>query len=377
MRIGIVAGEISGDKLGAGLINEIKRRHPEAEFVGIGGPDMIAAGCDSLYPLEKLSVMGLVEVLKQFRELRQIRNHLVEYFTAHPPDVFIGIDYKEFNLSTARQLKVQGIKTVQYVSPQVWAWRPWRVKKIAQSVDLILCVLPFEERYFQAQSVLAKFVGHPLADSIPDQVDQTNARKLLGLTNEKRVIALLPGSRSKEWQFHMLRFIETAQWCAQQRPDLEFVIALVNERAAENFQRTMDDMTKKPLINPVIGQAQTVIASADVVLTVSGTATLEIMLLKRPMVVAYRMAWLTYQIAKRLVKLPYISLPNILAEEMTAPEFIQDQATPEQLGQALIDWLENDERRDKTMQTYQRIHTQMRQEADQLAADAVLKLCHD
>lgn len=378
MRIAIVAGEISGDRLGAGLIRAIKQTHPDADFVGIGGEAMIKEGCRSLFSLDQLSVMGLVEVLGQYRSLRAIQHQLIQEFTHNPPDVFVGIDYKEFNLSLSAKLKAQGIKTVQYVSPQIWAWRPWRVKRIAKQVDQILSVLPFEPAYYDGHDVKVDFIGHPLADAIPLETDDTGIRRKLHLDPDVKVIALLPGSRKKEWEYHMRLFLDVAVWCQTRRPDTQFLIALVNDRAEAAFKTSLESYAEPPKnLRPLIGQAQDVISASNVVLCVSGTATLEIMLLKRPMVIAYRMAWLTYQIAKHLVKLPYIGLPSLLAGKKTAPEFIQEAATVPALGQALFDWIDNQQETQNTMQLYDQIHREMRKNADETAAKVVLELCQN
>lgn len=375
MRIGIVAGEISGDKLGAGLIKAIQKRHPDTQFTGIAGPEMMEAGCQSLFPQEKLAVMGLVEILSHFRELYQIRKQLLNHFLENPPDIFIGIDSPEFNLGLEEKLKQAGIKTVHYVSPQVWAWREGRLARIARSTDLILTVLPFEEDYYKKHQIPACFIGHSLADNIPDTVDKQPAREKLNLPADRKIIALMPGSRAKEWHYHMQLFIQTAIWCAAHDKQIHFVVALVNQKAQDKFEAQLQETGVKLPITLIQNNSYDSISSADAVLTVSGTASLEIMLLKRPMVIAYRMAWLTYLIAQRLVKLPYISLPNLLANEETVPEFIQDQATPKRLGQALLQWLEHPEEVKRLQTRFDAIHKQLRCNASEQAAEAVLAIC--
>lgn len=379
MRIGIVAGELSGDKLAAELIKAIKS-HPdlqskEVEFVGVGGPAMIAAGCRSLFLQETLSVMGIAEVVKHYPELYRLRKNLVEYFVNNPPDVYIGVDSPGFNLGIEDKLKKAGIKTAHYVSPQVWAWRKWRLKKIAKAVDLMLTVLPFEEDFYRRNGVEARFVGHPRADEIPEQLSQHKARNNLQLSADQRIIAILPGSRANEWRYHVDTFIETAKWCLQKNSDLHFVIALVNDRAQSFFSEHLKLLAPNLPVTLVQGNSIDVITAADVVLAVSGTAALEIMLLKKPMVIAFRMSGFTYQIAKRLVKLPYISLPNLLLDEACIPEFVQEEMQPEKLGAALMNWLDHPEEAKQLHEKFNKIHQQLRCNASEKAADAILELC--
>ncbi len=375
MRVGIVAGEISGDKLGASLIQALKARQPEIEFSGIGGPKMIEAGCHSLFPIEKLSVMGLVEVIRHFHELHGIRRQLIKYFLEDPPDVFIGIDSPEFNLGLEFHLKRAGIKTVQYVSPQVWAWREGRLAKIDRATDLILTILPFEEVYYKDHDIKACFIGHTLADEIPEKVEKHPSRAKLGLPRDKKIVALMPGSRSKEWNYHTDTFLQTAKWLAEQRSDLHFIAVMVNQQAQTFFEERFKQVVPELSVTPVLNSSYDAIAASDVVLSVSGTATLEIMLIKRPMVVAYRMAWITYQIAKRLVKLPYIALPNLLTGNMVVPEFIQGQATPETLGRALLSWLDHPEKVFSLEQRFLEVHRQLSCNASEQAAEAIIALC--
>lgn len=374
MRIGIVAGEASGDLLGAGLISAIKQRYPDAVFEGIAGPQMIAAGATSLFPMDRLSVMGIVEVLGRYRELLGIRRQLANYFRDNPPDVFIGVDAPDFTLGLEKQLRQAGIKTVHYVSPSVWAWRQGRVKKIAQSTDLMLTLFPFEEKFYQQHHVPVKFVGHPLADTIPMSVNKLAARKSLGLSPERPVLAMLPGSRSNELHYLATTFIETVRWLRQRHPDLEVVVPLANEVRRAQFEQAMAHITDVPEMTLVDGQSREVMAAADVVLLASGTAALEAMLLKRPMVVAYKLSPLTYWLAKRLVKVTNVSLPNLLANETLVPELIQHEATPEKLGQAVLNYLEDTRLNHRVNQRFTEIHQSLRQDASQQAATAVLDL---
>lgn len=374
LRIGIVAGEASGDLLGAGLISAIKQRHPDAIFEGIAGPQMIAAGANSLFPMDRLSVMGIVEVLGRYRELLGIRRQLSRYFHENPPDVFIGIDAPDFTLGLEKQLRQVGIKTAHYVSPSVWAWRQRRVKKIAQSTDLMLTLFPFEAKFYQQHQVPVQFVGHPLADTIPMSVDKLAARKALGLSADNKILALLPGSRSNELHYLASTFIETVRGLRAKHPDLDVVVPLANETRRAQFERAMAETADVPAMTLVDGRSREVMAAADVVLLASGTAALEAMLLKRPMVVAYKLAPLTYWLARCLVKVDNYSLPNLLANETLVPEFIQHEATPEKLGQALLTYLENTTVNDVVNQRFNEIHQTLRQNASQQAANAVLDL---
>ncbi|MEQ6342639.1 MAG: lipid-A-disaccharide synthase [Gammaproteobacteria bacterium] len=374
IRIGIVAGEASGDLLGAGLIRAIKARFPDAVIEGIAGPAMIAQGATALYPLERLSVMGIVEVLGRFRELHAMRASLLRHFLENPPDVFVGIDAPDFTLGLERKLKDAGIPTVHYVSPSVWAWRQWRIRKIARSTDLMLTLLPFEARFYEEHHVPVRFVGHPLAEMIPPLADPQAARAALGLPSRGEIVALLPGSRMSEINFLAAIFIQAAVWCVRQRPGLQFVIPLATPATRERFTEILNSVAPDLPVTVFEGRSREVMAAADVVLLASGTATLEAMLLKRPMVMAYRLAPLTYWLAKRLVKIPYFSLPNLLAAKPLVPEFIQDAATPENLGHAILDYLIHPASAVALQETFAGIHASLRQGADQQAADAVLSL---
>lgn len=377
LRFGIVAGEASGDLLGAGLIAAIKQRYPEAVFEGIAGPQMIAAGADSLFPMDRLSVMGIVEVLGRYRELLGIRRQLAIYFKQNPPDAFIGIDAPDFTLGLEKQLRIAGIKTVHYVSPSVWAWRQGRVKKIAASTDLMLTLFPFEARFYQQYQVPVHFVGHPLADTVPLAVDKQAARQQLNLPTDTEILALLPGSRSNELHYLAQPFIETACWLQARRPGLGFVVPLANPERRIQFEQAMTEIKAQgrelPRLTLVDGQSREVMAAADVVLLASGTAALEAMLLKRPMVVAYKLAPLTYWLARRLVKVENVSLPNLLANETLVPELIQHEATPENLGQKVLAYFENPAIMDDLNQRFTDIHRTLRQGASQQAADAILQ----
>lgn len=375
LRIGIVAGEVSGDILGAGLIKAIKASYPDAVFEGIGGPRMIAEGFNSFVPMERLSVMGLVEVLGRLFELLGIRRRLRRHFTANPPDVFIGIDAPDFTLSLEKKLKASGIKTVHYVSPQIWAWRQGRVKHIAQCADLILALFPFEQDFYQQHDVGVKFVGHPLADAIPLKTPQQPARDNFSLRAEDPVLALLPGSRMSEVKKLANPFFATAQWCQQRLPECRFIVAAANQRVADAIAEELACFPELKHTQILVDNAREVMAAADALLVASGTVTLEATLVNRPMVVAYKMAPLTFKIASRLVKIPYIALPNLLAGRQLVPEYIQDQATPEQLGSALLRYLDKQNKAtDDQSRAFLEIHQQLRQKASNKAAEAVLEL---
>ncbi len=381
MRIGIVAGEASGDILGAGLIRAIRARHPDAVFEGIAGPRMAEQGCHVLYPAHKLAVMGITEVLGRLFELLKIRAQLLRHFTENPPDIFIGIDAPDFNLRLERGLKRTGIRTVHYVSPSVWAWRNYRVRTIERSVDLMLTLFPFEADFYAAQaghSVPSRFVGHPLADIIaPPAADDAalrlRLRREFGLPADVPVIAVLPGSRETELNRLAVPFIQAAAWCVAQRPELHFIAPQASAQTRTLFEQALAQHAPRLPITLVDGRTQDALRSADAALIASGTATLEALLLRRPMVVAYRMAPLTAWIARRMLKVPYFSLPNLLAGSALVPEFSQEQVTAENLGPALLACLDAPQL--SAMQSaFDRIHHALRCNADTAAATAVLGL---
>jgi len=376
VRIALAAGEQSGDALGAGLIEALKPLAPGARFVGIAGPKMIAAGCEPWFRAEELSVMGLAEVLPHLPRLLRIRRELRERIKALPADVFVGIDAPDFNLPAAAWLKRAGIPTVQYVSPQVWAWRQGRVKTIRNSVDLVLCVLPFETQFYAEHGVAAKFIGHPLADAIPLTVDRAGARAALGLPAAKPLLAVLPGSRRAEVGTLAAPFMETAAWVQRERPAVEVAVALASEPIGELFRSAVRgiDLPRAPHL--ITGRAREVLAAADVVLTASGTASLEALLLKRPMVVAHRIVPLTYWIVRRLgvAKLEHFSLPNLLAGRGLVPEFVQNQVRADVLGPVLRDFLDGSAVKPDWYDAFASIHRQLRCDASATAAREVLDL---
>jgi lipid-A-disaccharide synthase len=368
LRIALVAGEASGDILGAGLMRALKARHPAVEFIGVGGPLMQAEGLTSYFPMERLSVMGLVEVLGRLRELLARRKKLVADLIAAKPDVFIGIDAPDFNLNIELKLRQAGIKTVHYVSPSVWAWRQKRVLKIREGCDLMLTLFPFEAKFYEEKGVPVRFVGHTLADAIPLQADRAAARAELGLPDGP-LVALMPGSRGGEVGRLGALFFDTAQRLRALRPGVRFVVPCANAQRRAQLEELLAGRDLP--LTLLDGQSHLALAACDAVLIASGTATLEALLYKRPMVVAYRLAPLTFWILKRMVKSPYVSLPNLLAQRLLVPELLQDDATVEALAQTLSPLIEGGEEQTRG---FDEIHRTLRLDASNQAADAVLNL---
>lgn len=368
LRIALVAGEASGDILGAGLMRALKAQHPAVEFIGVGGPLMQAEGLTSYFPMERLSVMGLVEVLGRLRELLARRKLLIKTLIEEKPDVFIGIDAPDFTLNIELKLRQAGIKTVHYVSPSVWAWRQKRVLKIREGCDLMLTLLPFEARFYEEKGVPVRFVGHTLADAIPLQADRAAARAELGLPDGP-LVALMPGSRGGEVGRLGALFFDAAERLQAQKPGIRFVLPCASPQRRAQIE-TLLEGRNLPL-TLLDGQSHLALAACDAVLIASGTATLEALLYKRPMVVAYRQAPLTFWILKRMVKSPYISLPNLLAQRLLVPELLQDDATPEALAQTLLPLIDGGEEQTRG---FDDIHRTLRRDASNQAADAVLTL---
>jgi lipid-A-disaccharide synthase len=369
LRVALVAGEASGDILGAGLMLALRAQHPTVEFIGVGGPRMQAQGLNSYFPMERLSVMGLVEVLGRLPELLARRKRLIATLIEEKPDVFIGIDAPDFTLNIELKLRRAGIKTVHYVSPSVWAWRQKRVLKIREGCDLMLTLFPFEAQFYQAQQVPVRFVGHPLANTIPLEVDRSVARIVLGLPAVGPVVALLPGSRGGEVAKLGALFLDTAELLLQLRPDLRFVLPCASPERRVEIEALL--LGRDLPLSLLDGQSHEALAACDAVLIASGTATLEALLCHRPMVVAYRVAPLTYWILKKLVKSAYLSLPNLLAGRLIVPELIQQAATSAALAEQLLPLLV-----DGSGQTreFSAIHRSLRLDASTQAADAVLGL---
>lgn len=368
--IALVAGEASGDILGAGLMAALKQQHPNIQFIGVGGPKMEAEGLASMFPMERLSIMGLVEVLGRLAELFKRRAKLVKDIIAAKPDVFIGIDAPDFNLGIELKLRKVGIKTIHYVSPSVWAWKQKRVFKIKKACDLVLTLFPFEAKFYEKHEVPVCFVGHPLADTIPLQIDRETAKCELGIAQDDLVVALMPGSRGGEVSRLAPVFLETAVIILKQYPQAKFVLPCANQQRKEQVEELLKAYQLP--ITLLEGNSRQALAACDVVLIASGTATLEALLYERPMVVAYKLAPLTFWIAKRVVKTPYISLPNILAGRLLVPEMIQDKAEPEALFNELQPLLEGNSK--EQTDNFKAIHLALRQNASAKAAEATLKL---
>lgn len=367
--VALVAGEASGDILGAGLMRAIKARQPNVRFIGVGGPRMEAEGLRSYFPMERLAVMGLVEVLGRLRELLARRKALIQNLLGARPDVFIGIDAPDFTLAIEARMHREGIKAVHYVSPSVWAWRQKRVLKIREGCDLMLTLFPFEARFYEEQGVPVRFVGHSLADQIPLQADRESARLALGLEAAGQVVALMPGSRGGEVRRLGALFFDTAQRLLAARPGLTFVVPCASPERRAQLEALLEG--RQLPVTLLDGRSHEALAACDAVLIASGTATLEALLYKRPMVVAYRLAPLTWWVLKRMVTSPYVSLPNLLAQRQLVPEILQDAATPDALAEALLPLLD-----DPHEQTagFDAIHRTLRQDASNQAADAVLQL---
>lgn len=375
LRIALVAAEASGDTLGAGLIEALRAAAPDAKFFGMAGPRMVAAGCEPWNRAEEVSVMGFFEVLPHLTRILRLRRKLIERIAASGADVFIGIDAPDFNLPAAAALKRAGIPAVQYVSPQVWASRQYRVRGIRAAVDLVLCLLPFETKFYAEHGVNAKFIGHPLADMIPLTVDRQAARAALGFPADQPLLAVLPGSRRSEVTRLSAPFMATAAWLRERKPDLNVAVALASEPLGELFRASTAgaDLRFAQLIP---SRAREVMAAADVVLTASGTASLEALLFKRPMVVAYRMVPLSYWLVRRLglARLPHFSLPNLLAGRQIVPEFVQDQVRPDVLGPAVLAALDGTGLPPDWYDVCTAIHRQLRCDASKAAAREVLEL---
>jgi lipid-A-disaccharide synthase len=369
LTIALVAGEASGDILGAGLMRALKARHPGIHFIGVGGPLMEAEGMQSYFPMERLSVMGLVEVLGRLRELLRRRKELIATLIQARPDAFIGIDAPDFTLNIELKLHQAGIKAVHYVSPSVWAWRQKRVLKIREGCDLMLTLLPFEARFYEEQGVPVKFVGHPLADTIPLLADRQGARAELGLANDAAVVALMPGSRGGEVKRLGELFLDTAQRLLEQRPGLCFVLPCANAHRRAQLETLLAGRNLP--VTLLDGRSHTALAACDAVLIASGTATLEALLYKRPMVVAYRLSSLTFWILKRMVKSPYVSLPNLLAQRMLVPELLQEAATARSLAEQLLPLIDGG---NAQTEGFDAIHRTLRRDASNQAAEAVLAL---
>ena len=374
LRIGILAGESSGDILGAGLMQALKSHCPQAIFEGVGGPLMEAQGLQSMVSMERLSVMGLIEPLKRLPELIGIQRKVVKHFLNEKPDVFIGIDSPDFNLNIERQLKESGIKTVHYVSPSVWAWRSKRIRKISRSVNLMLTLYPFEEVFYEKHNIAVRCVGHPLADLIPLTVDKASSILKLKLKQDAPVLALLPGSRGGEVSRLAPEFLECAKLCKQQDSDLQIVIPCVNAARRQQIEALLNKKFQSLNVTLIDSQSREVMAAADVILIASGTATLEALLLKKPMLVCYKMSALSYALISRMLKVPYFSLPNLLAGKSLVEEKVQNKVNAIELFDSITSLLQDENKQEKLNLEYLKIHRLLRKNANVAAAEAVLNL---
>lgn len=371
----MVAGEASGDLLGSYLIEALKQHLPAAQFSGIGGPKMEAAGLSAQWPAEKLAVRGYAEVLRHYREITGIRRQLLKHLLADPPNVFIGVDAPDFNLWLETRLKASGVGTVHFVSPSLWAWRGGRVRSIARAVDQILCLFPFEPAIYARQGVEARYVGHPLADVIPLEPNREAVRERLNLPQDALVFALLPGSRQSELQYMAETFIETAKLLHQHFPQARFLVPLVSRETRTQFENELWRLGAQELpITLLFGHAHDALASADAVLVASGTATLEAALYKKPMVICYKMSPWSWRLMRRMKYQPWVGLPNILSGRFVVPEFLQDDATPENLSQALGNLVGDQPIGRRLHDLFSELHIELRQNTAERAAQAILPL---
>jgi lipid-A-disaccharide synthase len=373
-RFALVAGETSGDLLAGLLLGGVRQRWPDLQSFGIGGPQMVAQEFEAWWPSEKLAVRGYVEVLRHYREIVGIRAQLQQrLLSTERPDVFIGVDAPDFNLDLEANLKAGGVRTVHFVCPSVWAWRAERVEKIRRSVDHVLCIFPFEPELLARHDIAATYVGHPLANVIPLEPDRAGARASLGLHREDTVVAILPGSRASEVQYLAQVFFAAAVRLRSARPGIRFVVPAV-PALRERIEAAARSAGLGAELQVIAGQSHTVLAACDVTLIASGTATLEAALFKRPMVIAYNMNWLSWQIMRRKQLQPWVGLPNILCGDFVVPELLQDAATPQALAQGVLDWLDAPERIEALQQRFAVLHHTLRRDTAQLATDAIDKV---
>ena len=375
VRIAMVAGEASGDLLASHLIKALKARIPNACFYGIGGPKMQGQGFDAWYPLEKLAVRGYVEVLKHYREISGIRSDLKKRLLADPPDVFIGVDAPDFNLAVEKALKQRGIPSIHYVSPSIWAWRGKRIHKIGAAVNRVLALFPFEPALYEKENIPVTYVGHPLADMLPVEDGRGKARSLLSLPADQPVFALLPGSRQSELAYMADTFILTAREMLARLPQAVFLVPLATRETRLLFEEAIYRCGAHDIpLRLLFGHAHEAMMAADAVLVASGTATLEAALLKRPMAIAYKMSPTSHRMMKRMGYLPYVGLPNILAGRFVVPEFIQDDATPQNLAQALLNFYADKPTCARIAAIFHDIHLQLKQNTAERAANAILSM---
>lgn len=373
LRIGILAGEASGDILGSRVLAALREQCDELIVEGIGGPLMEAQGLQSMFPMDRLSVMGFVEPLKRLPELLRIRRTVFEHFRDNPPDLFLGIDAPDFNLTLERKLKEQGIPTAHLVSPSVWAWRKRRIHKIKRSVDLMLCLFPFETKIYEEHAVPVRYVGHPLADELPNRADTVAARSSLGVAPDGPMLALLPGSRGGEVRMLAPLFLQAARLLWQKNPGLKFLLPAANQARELELRKLLDEQPDLP-VTLVSGQSREVMAASDAILLASGTATLEAALVKRPMVVAYRMAALSWWLVLRLATTPFAALPNVLSGRALVPELLQDAATAEAMAAETQPLLDGAEAAREQVSAFDEIHGELRRDYAHRAAEALLEL---
>jgi lipid-A-disaccharide synthase len=369
----LVAGEASGDLLAGLLLGGLRHRWPDIQTFGIGGPRMQAHGFQAWWPYEKLAVRGYVEVLRHYREIIAIRKQLRQRLLSHPPSAFIGVDAPDFNLDLERDLKASGIPAIHFVCPSIWAWRADRVEKIRQSVDHVLCIFPFETELLAQHGIDSTYVGHPLAQTIPDAVDQAAARHALGLPSDATVIALLPGSRRSEIDYLARQFLQAAQLMAKHQPGMYFLLPAMPALRAR-IETVLRDVGEVPNLIVTNGQSHTALAACDVTLIASGTATLEAALFKRPMVIAYNMNWLSWQIMRRKKLQPWVGLPNILCQDFVVPELLQDAATPNAMASEVLRWLAHPQEMQRLRQKFATLHDTLRRDTPKLATHAIEKV---
>lgn len=372
IRIGVVAGEASGDLLGSHLIHALKQKLGDVQFVGIAGPKMMAQGAQSLFPIERLSVRGYIEVLKHLWGLLKIRRQLLAYFLDNRIDLFIGIDAPDFNFWLEKKLKNKGIKTIHYVSPSVWAWRKGRIHHIKRCVSHILALFPFEPEIYEKTGIPVTYVGHPLADMLPIEPDTNGARESLKLKSSSMIIAMLPGSRQGEVRQHAELFVKTAKLIYASHPNAHFLVPLITRETRQIFELAIFQEPESLPIQILFGHAHDAMEAADAIIVASGTATLEAALLKKPMVITYRMSKLSWKILKRMHLQPFVGLPNILANKFVVPELLQDEATPEKLAEATIKLVNDVAYANEIRQEFTKIHHSLRQNTAEKAAAAVL-----
>lgn len=372
-KVGIVAGEASGDLLGSHLIRALKKHRPDIEFIGIAGPKMQSEGARSLFPIERLSVRGYVEVLRHLPGLLKIRSELAQFFLKTKPDLFIGIDAPDFNFGLEKKLKRKGIRTIHYVSPSIWAWRKGRIGKIRRAVSHMLALFPFEPEIYDQAGIPVTYVGHPLADILPMTPDKQGARERLKLKEDKLVIAMLPGSRQSEVKQLADLYVKTAKLIAQEQPEVQFLVPLITRETRAIFERAIyANQADETPIQILFGHAHMAMEAADAVIVASGTATLEAALLKRPMVITYRMPRISWWILKRMNYLPYVGLPNILAGRFVVPELLQNDAVPEKLAEATLRMVSDKVLMQEIGAEFSRIHEALRQNTEEKAAQAIL-----